>query len=92
MLSQEIKREEDYEEHFAGSLLVPRRNQWILGRGSASLGAYTILSVKEKAIQQLLQNHLTAQIPAYTGAFAQLLFFNFSLKMKLKESKVKKTT
>lgn len=27
MLSQEIKREEDYEELFARSLLVPRRNQ-----------------------------------------------------------------
>lgn len=27
MLSQEIKREEDYEEHFARSLLVLRRNQ-----------------------------------------------------------------
>lgn len=47
--------------------------------------------VKEKAIQQLLQNHLAAQIPAYTGAFAQPLFFDLSLKMKLKESKVEKT-
>lgn len=42
MLSQDIKREEDYEELFARSLLVPRRNHWILGRGSASVGAYRI--------------------------------------------------
>lgn len=41
-------------------------------------------------MQQLLQNHLAAQIPAYPGAFAQLLLFNFSLKIK--ERKVEKNT
>lgn len=53
-------------------------------------GIKNFWKVKEKAIEQLLQNHLAAQKPAYTGVFAQL----FSLKMKLKDSKVgkKKTT
>lgn len=43
MLSQEIKRKEDYEKHFARSLLDARRNQWILERCSALLQAYMIL-------------------------------------------------
>lgn len=51
-------------------------------------GIKNFWKVREKAIEQLLQNHLAAQKLAYTGAFAQL----FSLKMKLKDSKVGKKT
>lgn len=40
MLSQQVKREVDVEEHFARILLVPRRN---LGEGSALLGSYMML-------------------------------------------------
>lgn len=40
MLSQQVKREVDFEERFAKILLVPRRN---LGEASTSLGSYMIL-------------------------------------------------
>lgn len=52
-------------------------------------GIKNFWKVKDKAIQQLLQNNLASQIPAYTGAFAQLVFFNFSMKLKIKECKGK---
>lgn len=40
MLSQQVKREVDFEEHFAKIFLVPRRN---LEEASTSLGSYMIL-------------------------------------------------
>lgn len=44
----------------------------------------------EKEIHQVLESRLAAPILVYSGAFVQHLFFNFSLSMKLKESKVMK--
>lgn len=50
--------------------------------GRKHCGIKNFWKVKDKAIQQLFQNNLAAQIPAYIGAFAQLTFFNFSIKLK----------